>query len=147
MTRGRRIKLVVAAVLLALALIPLGRGVRNLATTRGAVATYSRLIVSANAGDLDTVGSLCTERYRAAHPLSLARGGGIVGFPRQIHPNFQAWVHGTDVWLCPSNRVGTVYRFVRGQDRWRYDGPVGLLRSDGLVTLLPAQQGQLPENP
>ena len=132
-TPTRWVQLGLIGVAVALALVFATRGVRNLITTRGAVATYSRLIASANAGDIAAVRALCSARYGRDNPLELAREGGVVGFPRQIHPNFQVWSEGAEVWLCPGNRVGTVYRFVREGETWKYDGPVGMLRSDGLV--------------
>ena len=103
------------------------------APTRGAVRTYEQLIAAANRADLEAAGSLCTARYRKAQPLKLADEGGIVGLPRNIHKNFQVWTHGRDVWLCPTNRVGPVYQFVREGDQWRFDGAVGLLMPDGKV--------------
>ena len=60
-----------------------------------------------------------------------AHEGGIVGLPRNIHKNFQAWRQGPNVWLCPTNRVGPVYQFVRESGSWRFDGPVGILRGRG----------------
>ncbi len=107
--------------------------VQRLITTRGAVQGYARLIASANAGDLATIRSLCTDRYLLEHPIQPARQGGVTGFPRQIHPNYQVWVQGDQVWLCQGNRVGLVVRFVRERGRWLYDGEVGLLRPDGQV--------------
>ena len=119
------------------------RAVRDLARTRGAVAVYARLVASANAQDLPTIRSLCTDRYLAEHPPRPSGRGGVAGFPRQIHPNFRAWVQGDEVWLCQGNRVGLVVRFVPRAGRWRYDGPVGLLRSDGVVD--PADRDDRPE--
>ena len=120
----------------------IARGVRDLSTTRGAVGTFARAIASANAGDLATVRSLCSDRYLATHPLEPAREGGVVGFPRQIHPNFQVWVQGDEVWLCAANRAGTVYRFVRESGRWKFAGPAGVLRGDGAVMSLGTDPGR-----
>ncbi len=130
---------VLACVLAAVFLI---RGIRNLVTTRGAVTTYSRLIAGANAGDVGAVRALCSERYRTTHPPEAAREGGMIGFPRQIHPNFQVWVQGREVWLCAANRVGTVHRFVWEADRWKYDGPMGFLRADGVIVPMRVDQPQ-----
>ena len=127
-------------ILIGLAVVPVSRGIRHLNWTRGALRTYARIVASANLGDLATVRSLCSEHFLAAHPLEAAENGGVVGFPRQIHPNYQVWVEGPEVWLCPSNRVGLVYRFRLEADTWKYDGPVGLMRSRGEI--IPAIAGQ-----
>jgi hypothetical protein len=103
---------------------------------RGAVRTYSRLIGAANRQDAAEAAALCSSRYRATHPLKPAAEGGIVGLPRNMHPNFQVWRHGRDVWLCPTNRVGPVYQFVREPGGWRFDGPVGILMPGGRVEQL-----------
>lgn len=120
------------------------RGVRDLTRTRGAVTTYARLVASANAGDLGAVRDLCSARFARAHPPEPAPSGGVVGFPRQVHPNFRAWVAGDDVLFCPANRVGTVYRFAFERGAWRYDGPAGLLRPDGRIVPV-AIQGEAEE--
>ena len=57
----------------------------------------------------------------------------MVGLPRGIHRNFQAWREGDEVWLCPTDRVGPVYRFVFEGGAWKFDGLVGLLRPGGRV--------------
>jgi hypothetical protein len=98
---------------------------------RRAVAAYTELVVAANGGDFDAARRLCSARYLATHDLVAASGGGVVGLPRSIHPNFQAWRNGADVWLCPTNRVGPVYQFVNEGGEWRFDGPVGILRGRG----------------
>lgn len=100
---------------------------------RGAVRTYSALIAAANRRDLTTARALCTDRYLKTHQLVLAEEGGLVGLPRNIHKNFQVWKDGADVRLCPTNRVGPVYRFVREGDSWKFDGPIGLLMPGGQV--------------
>ncbi len=125
----------------------LARGVRHLAATRGAVTTYARLIAASNAGDLLVVRGLCSAGYLRDRPLELAREGGVVGFPRQVHPNFRAWVEGGEVWLCGGNRVGTVVRFVREGDGWKYDGPVGFLGPDGRVVAVGADRGARRQKP
>jgi hypothetical protein len=100
---------------------------------REAVRTYTRLLSAANRQDVEGAARLCTVRYRASHSLRPAEEGGIVGLPRNIHPNFKAWREGSNVWLCPSNRVGPIYQFVRESGSWRFDGPIGLLMSGGRV--------------
>jgi hypothetical protein len=103
---------------------------------RGAVTAYTALLSAANRQDLDALRRLCTDRYLQAHPLKLAREGGVVGLPRNIHKNFQAWRQGPNVWICPTNRVGPLYQFVFEAGAWRFDGPIGLLRSRGVVVPL-----------
>jgi hypothetical protein len=100
---------------------------------RQAVAAYTDLLVAANRQDLDAVRRICSARYLATHTLKPAAEGGVVGLPRNIHKNFQAWRHGPDVWVCPTNRTGPIFQFVREGDRWRFDGPVGILRGRGQV--------------
>jgi hypothetical protein len=100
---------------------------------RRAVTAYTALIGAANRQDLDAIRRLCTARYLRAHSPIPARGGGVVGLPRNIHKNFRAWRHGPDVWLCPTNRIGPLYRFVLEAGSWRFDGPVGILRARGEV--------------
>jgi hypothetical protein len=95
---------------------------------RRAVASYTALLGAANRQDIDAARRLCSARYLKAHALEPASEGGIVGLPRNIHKNFQAWRQGPNVWLCPTNRVGPVYQFVLEAGAWRFDGPVGLLR-------------------
>ncbi len=120
----------VAAALLA---IPFSRMVRSLRMTRGGVATFTNLLASGNAGDLDAVRSHFSRRYLESHRIERSTEGGVVGLPRIIHKNFQAWVEGDDVWLCPTDRVGPVYRFVLEGGAWKFDGLVGLLRAGGRV--------------
>jgi hypothetical protein len=103
---------------------------------RQAIAAYTALIAAANRQDLDAVHRLCTRRYILAHEPRAAREGGVIGLPRNIHKNFQAWRHGPNVWLCPSNRVGPLYQFVFEAGAWRFDGPVGILRGRGEVVPL-----------
>jgi|GEM_PF-852389 len=114
--------------------------------TRRAVRTYARLTGAVNAQDLDTVRLLCSRRYLDVHKLSKAAEGGVVGFPRSIHKNFQAWREGESVWLCPTNRIGPVYQFVEEDGQWKYDGVVGLLRSGGQLLLLSDEARQSEES-
>lgn len=109
------------------------RVVGSLVVTRRAVATFAALVGAANAGDLDAIGPLCSARYLREHRPEAAPGGGVVGLPRNIHKNFQAWREGGVVLLCPSDRVGPVYRFVPEGGRWKFDGLAGLLRAGGRV--------------
>ncbi len=105
----------------------------DLRATQGAVASYVELIAAANAGDIPRVRGRCSTHYLAFNPVRPAKEGGVIGLPRGIHKNFQAWRHGEDVWLCPTNRVGPVYRFVHEGEAWKFDGPVGVLRAGGRV--------------
>jgi hypothetical protein len=108
------------------------------APVRESVRAYTELIVAANRQDVDAAGRLCTARYLASHPLRLSAEGGLVGFPRNIpHQNFQAWRRGPDVLICPTNRVGPVYRFVHEAVGWRFDGPAGVLRGRGQFVPMP----------
>ncbi|MBX6312475.1 MAG: hypothetical protein IRY99_06080 [Isosphaeraceae bacterium] len=124
--------LAVAAVVVALVTFEVIRT----APVRGAVRCYHELLAAANrpgGPDLDAARRLCSRRYLATHPLAPAAAGGLVGVPRNLHKNFQAWRQGPHVWLCPTNRVGPVYQFLYEEGRWRFDGPVGLLRPGGRV--------------
>jgi hypothetical protein len=122
---------------------------------REAVASYTALISAANRQDIEGAQRLCSANYRRSHVLRPAYEGGIVGLPRNIHKNFQAWRQGANVWLCPTNRVGPVYQFVREAGVWRFDGPVGLLRGRNEFIPLPdltddgppGRDGQPPSNP
>jgi hypothetical protein len=98
--------------------------------------TFTSLLSAANAQDLDRVGSLCSRRYRETHRVERAREGGVVGLPRNIHKNFQVWAEGADVWLCPTDRIGPVYRLVKEGNSWKFDGLVGLLGAGGRVERL-----------
>lgn len=108
--------------------------------TRGAMRTYTALLAAANRPEpaVEEIRSLCTARYAREHPIAAAVEGGVVGFPRNFHKNFQIWRDGDDVLLCPTNREGPVYGFRRGRGDWRFDGLIGqlsggkLLRGEGL---------------
>ncbi len=115
---------------------------------RAAVATYMDLIGTANRPDLsdqDRIArarGLCSTRYLSTHELAVAPEGGLVGIPRNIHKNFQAWKREGNVWVCPTNRVGPIYQFVPEEGHWRFDGLVGLLQPRGKIvpaTDLPAE--------
>jgi hypothetical protein len=113
------------------------------APVRGSVRSYTELLSAANTQDVDAARRLCSARYVATHPLVASPEGGIVGLPRNIHKNFQAWREGPNVWLCPTNRVGPIYQFVHESGSWRFDGPVGILRGRGQVVRLPDGGGGL----
>ncbi len=102
---------------IALLAIGLVYEIRQTRPVRDAVRTYTDLISAANRRDLVALRSLCTDRYAAHHAFKLADEGGVIGFPRNIHKNFQAWREGNEVWLCPTNRVGPVFWFVEDGDR------------------------------
>jgi hypothetical protein len=106
---------------------------------REAMRTCSELFTVANRPDLTeserltAARSLCSKRYLETHTLAVARGEGLVGIPRNINKNFQAWREGPNVWICPTNRIGPIYQFVYESGRWRFDGLVGLLRARGQI--------------
>ena len=80
--------------------------------------------------------ALCSSGYLSRRPLSLGPEGGIVGLPRAIDKNFEAWREGPNVWICPTKRTNTlrpVYQFIREDGAWRFDGPVAILRPWGEV--------------
>ena len=120
---------VVLAVILALVTMAIGT-----APTRGALRTYTEMLGAANAEDVEAVRRVCSARYVANHDIKVAPEGGIIGFPRNIHKNFKAWRSGSNVWLCPTNRVGPVYQFVNEAGLWRFDGPVGTLNPGNVFT-------------
>jgi hypothetical protein len=136
MSQGRARWVALAIVAILLLAYPTARLVRSTAMTRGGMSTFTRLIASANVEDLETVRALCTTRYLAEHPIHRATEGGVAGFPRTIHKNFQVWSEGNEVWLCPGNRVGAVYRLVKEGNLWKFDGLVGLLKPGGRVEIL-----------
>jgi hypothetical protein len=124
-----RVSWVIGAILAGLLLVvPFGRVVRSLVMTRGGMATFTRLITAANVQDVAAVRSLCSSRYLTSHPIRPSTEGGVVGFPRNIHKNFQVWSEGDEVRLCPTDREGPVYRLVKEGETWKFDGLVGLLR-------------------
>jgi hypothetical protein len=147
MTQGRR-WLIGGVIILALA-AALALEIITTRPVREAVHAYTALIAAANRQDLEAVRRLSTERYLKAHAPRAAAEGGVVGLPRNIHKNFQAWRHGSNVWICPSNRVGPLYQFVFEHGAWRFDGPIGILRPRGeIIPLaeLPGAEGTSAEN-
>jgi hypothetical protein len=117
------------------------------APVRDAVRVYTQLVAAANRGDLPAARSYCTPRYLGSSKLRLAEEGGIVGLPRSIHKNFRAWRQGSDVLLCPGNRVGPVYRLVRSNDVYRFDGLAGELRPGSVfVEISLAEQKKRPSD-
>jgi len=120
---------------------------------RDAVGAYTSLLGVANqnyAKDearLAAARSLCSSRYLQSHELKVAPEGGLVGIPRNIHKNYQAWRHGDNVWICPTNRVGPIYQFVFESDTWRFDGPVGLLLPHWEVVPYVETSGDPPDSP
>jgi hypothetical protein len=99
------------------------------------VRVYSELVAIGNrpvvteaqrGESLDAARRLCTTRYLATRPLSLGPEGGIAGLPRTVHPRFQAWREGPNVWICPTNRLGPVYQFVNEDGQWRFDGLIAV---------------------
>jgi hypothetical protein len=114
---------------------------------REAVRTYSELVSLGNRPDLteaqrlEAARSLCSSRYLSTRGLSLGPEGGIVGLPRTINKNFQAWREGPSVWICPTNRIGPVYQFVQEDGAWRFDGLVAILRGHGEIV----RTADLPE--
>ena len=131
--RSRRVGLAILGVL-ALAW-PAWSVARSLWTTRQAVACYTRLIQAANVQDLTAVRAECSARYLRSHTIEASVGGGVLNLPRNIHRNFRAWEEGAEVWLCPTDRQGPVYRFVPETGRYRFDGPVGLLRGGEILPI------------
>jgi hypothetical protein len=132
----RRVAWVVGVLaVLALLASPAARVVRSLRMTRGGMATFTSLLASANVQDLGAVRALCSRRYLETHVIKGSPEGGVVGLPRNIHKNFQVWSEGDEVWLCPTNRVGPVYRLVFEAGTWKFDGLVGRLVAGGRVEI------------
>ncbi len=118
--------------------------VRLTRPVREAVRVYTDLIEAANRGDVRAAEALCTDRYVRCHGLRRTEEGGVVGLPRNINKNFQAWQEGGEVWLCPSNRVGPVFRFVPSSGAWKFDGKVGLLLPGGKVEAMEDEDEERP---
>jgi hypothetical protein len=109
---------------------------------REAVGTYADLVALGNRAilteaerveTLQAARELCSSRFRDSGLLALGPEGGIAGLPRTINKNFQAWREGENVWICPTNRIGPVYQFVREEGHWRFDGLVAILRPKGEI--------------
>lgn len=105
---------------------------------RSAIRACTELLTIANRPDLSDTDrlaaarKLCSSHYLQTHKLAVADGG-LVGLPRNVNKNFQAWRQGPHVWICPTNRVGPVYQFVFEDGAWRFDGPVAILRQWGEI--------------
>lgn len=139
MTNRARSFLIAGAVA-AIAIVGLAYEFVATAPVRGAVRTCSELLTIANRPGLtdseriEAARARCSRRYLACHKIGVGWGGeGLVGFPRNLSKNFQAWREGPNVWICPTDRVGPIYQFVREDGAWRFDGPVGLLRPRGEI--------------
>ncbi len=117
-----------AAVLIALAFV-----IARTSPVRGAIQTYMRLVAASNRGDTEAVKALCTSRFLSQTTLNATEGRVLSGIPQVISQNFQGWEEDGAVLFSPSDRVGPVYRLVRENDHWLFDGPVGILRGDGQV--------------
>jgi len=106
---------------------------------RDSLNVYMSLITVANRPDttdqerVAAARELCSAGYLKGHDLRVAPQGGLVGIPRNISKNFKAWREGPNVWICPTNRIGPIYQFVPENGRWKFDGPVGLLRAWGEI--------------
>lgn len=122
---------------------PVARWSRSQMMARRALATFVKLLAAANAQDLPAARGLCTDRFLTLNPPEASPGGGLVGLPRNIHRNFQVWSDGGEVFLCPTDRVGPIYRFVREGDEWKFDGPAGMLGPGGRIEWA----GEAGENP
>jgi hypothetical protein len=115
---------------------------------REAMRTYSKLVSLGNRLDLtearrlEAARELCSSGYLVSRGLSLGPEGGIVGLPRTISKNFQAWREGRNVWICPTNRIGPVYQFIEENGTWRFDGLVAILRPHGEIV----KAADLPED-
>lgn len=136
MTRPVHYSLIAAAVLIFAGLV-LAYEIRSTGPVRQAVRVYSELISVGNRPDLPdeqrlgAARALCSSRFLVEKKLALGPEGGIAGLPRSMNKNFQAWRQGENVWLCPTNRIGPVYQFVKEDGRWRYDGLIAILRPRG----------------
>jgi hypothetical protein len=100
---------------------------------RQGVATLYKLVAAGNREDLEAARRHCTARVLRESPPRIEGGGGVTGLPRSIDPNFKAWRHGPEVWVCPTDRVGPVYRMVEEGGAWKFDGLVGYRQADGEV--------------
>ncbi|HEU5117964.1 MAG TPA: hypothetical protein VFT74_15175 [Isosphaeraceae bacterium] len=123
-------KLAMVGILGLLLVVALVWEYRRTQPVRGAVRSFSALVTAANRGEIETVRELCSQNYLRTHRLEKAPEGGVVGFPRNIHKNFQTWTRDSEVWICSGNRLGPVYRMIPERGRWVFDGLEGFLNSD-----------------
>ncbi len=144
--------ILVSAGLTALVLAGLAFEIITTQPVRGAVRTCTELFTIANRPGLSEVArlaaarKLCSSRYLQTHRLAVAdpQDGGLVGFPRNVNKNFQAWREGPNVWICPTNRIGPVYQFVFENGAWRFDGPIAILRPWGEIVRTSDLPDELP---
>ena len=145
MTRARHV--LIGTLVLVLLVAAISYEAISTRPVRQAIRVYTELITLGNRPDLSDsqrlgeARALCSARYLVSGALALGPEGGIAGLPRTINKNFQAWRHSKNVWICPTNRIGPVYQFIRENGDWRFDGLVGLLRPRGEI--VPATE--LPE--
>jgi hypothetical protein len=138
MTTRTRTILIAAAILVVLT-AGLAYEVVSTRPVREAMHTYSQLVSLGNREDLtedqrlEAARRLCSAHYLSTRGLSLGPEGGIVGLPRTIYPNFQAWREGENVWICPRKRNGPVYQFVEENGEWHFDGLVAIFRGQGEI--------------
>lgn len=112
--------------------------------TRSVLRNFTRLSEAVRRGDIETVRSLCSTGYLEKKPLQESTQGGLLELPRGIHRNFRIWRRGNEIWLCPGDRIGPVYRFVADGEEWTFDGLVGLLQSGQLILVeSPGEDQQL----
>ncbi len=136
-TRTRLVLIVTTLVVLASA--GLAYEIVTTRPVREAVRVYSDLVMAGNRTDLseadrlEAARRLCSSRYLSTRSLTLGPEGGIGGLPRTINKNFQAWREGSNVWICPTNRIGPVYQFISENGQWRFDGLVAILRPHGEI--------------
>lgn len=126
-----RITIAVAAVSVVAALA--GLEAWRTAPVRQSMRCLSALVGAANRGDLSSARVLCSDRFLSEDGLEAAPHGGVVGLPRSIHRDFRTWRSGDDVLVSPLGEEGIVYRFVRSENGWKYDGAAGFLRGGQLL--------------
>ena len=135
MTRPANLPILIgAAAVAALIAALVVMGVRT-RPVRQSVIAFTELLAAANVQDLSrSRGS--ARAHLAEHPPVPAPEGGIVGLPRNVHPNFQAWP-GPPRLALPHQprRPDLSIRPRRGA--WKFDGPIGLLRGRGQIILDP----------
>ncbi len=136
MTRTRW--MIVAAAVVLILLGGLTYEVIATAPVRGAVRTCAELFSAANRPGLKpeqriaAAQALCTRRYlQTPQARRRRRWPGARRRPAQPQQELQGLAPWSDVWICPTNRIGPVYQFVLEDGAWRFDGPVGILRAWG----------------